>query len=57
MSQAVESTRASGEREEQRQQEHVRRKASVLSVPESLAREDPSTKYEMVHELGECLID
>lgn len=53
----MESTRASGEREEQRQQEHVRRKASVLSVPESLAREDPSTKYEMVHELGECLID
>ncbi|KAM0951365.1 putative protein kinase STE-STE20-Pl family [Dioscorea sansibarensis] len=36
-----------GEETRQRQ-----RKASVSSVPESVTREDPSTKYELLHELG-----
>ncbi|KAJ0980160.1 hypothetical protein J5N97_008415 [Dioscorea zingiberensis] len=31
---------------------HKQRKASVSSVPESVTREDPSTKYELLHELG-----
>ncbi|KAL6637875.1 hypothetical protein ACP70R_025447 [Stipagrostis hirtigluma subsp. patula] len=33
-------------------QEQLRRKPSVSSVPESITREDPSTKYELLHELG-----
>ncbi|ONK67394.1 uncharacterized protein A4U43_C06F19710 [Asparagus officinalis] len=45
MSEAVESMRASEQQQQQRQ-------ASVSSVPESLTREDPSTKYELLHELG-----
>ncbi|XP_010923631.1 serine/threonine-protein kinase 1 [Elaeis guineensis] len=39
--------------EEWRQQpQQARRKASVSSVPDSVAKEDPSTKYELLHELG-----
>lgn len=38
--------------EEWRQQQ-ARRKASVSSVPDSVAKEDPSTKYELLHGLGE----
>ncbi|PKA65878.1 Mitogen-activated protein kinase kinase kinase ANP1 [Apostasia shenzhenica] len=55
MSEAVESMRAASEWEEGRQHElrqQLRRKASVSSVPESVTREDPSTKYELLHELG-----
>ncbi|KAG8098223.1 hypothetical protein GUJ93_ZPchr0013g37016 [Zizania palustris] len=33
-------------------QQHSRRKASVSSMPECIARVDPSTKYELLHELG-----
>ncbi|TVU44971.1 hypothetical protein EJB05_04436 [Eragrostis curvula] len=33
-------------------QEQLRRRPSVSSVPESITREDPSTKYELLHELG-----
>ncbi|KAK1296737.1 Mitogen-activated protein kinase kinase kinase 2 [Acorus calamus] len=29
-----------------------RRKISVSSIPESITREDPTTKYELLHELG-----
>uniref|UniRef100_A0A0D9VZ52 non-specific serine/threonine protein kinase n=1 Tax=Leersia perrieri TaxID=77586 RepID=A0A0D9VZ52_9ORYZ len=38
--------------QQHQQQQHSRRKASVSSVPESVTREDPSTKYELLHELG-----
>ncbi|KAL5217356.1 hypothetical protein ABZP36_018040 [Zizania latifolia] len=38
--------------QQHQQQQYSRRKASVSSVPESIAREDPSTKYELLHELG-----
>ncbi|ONM09458.1 Protein kinase superfamily protein [Zea mays] len=37
---------------QQQQQQHSRRKPSVSSVPDSVTREDPSTKYELLHELG-----
>ncbi|XP_062212448.1 serine/threonine-protein kinase 1-like [Phragmites australis] len=37
---------------QQQQQQHSRRKPSVSSVPESVTKEDPSTKYELLHELG-----
>nr|CAB3498165.1 unnamed protein product [Digitaria exilis] len=37
---------------QQQQQQHSRRKPSVSSVPDSVAREDPSTRYELLHELG-----
>lgn len=42
----------SGALDEEGWQQHARRKASVSSVPESITREDPSTKYELLHELG-----
>ncbi|KQK13139.1 serine/threonine-protein kinase dst1 [Brachypodium distachyon] len=51
-------SRSVGQAEEDRQpsllmqQQQSRRKASVSSVPDSIAREDPSTKYELLHELG-----
>ncbi|KAF0915057.1 hypothetical protein E2562_033179 [Oryza meyeriana var. granulata] len=38
--------------QQHQQQQHSRRNASVSSVPESVTREDPSTKYEVLHELG-----
>ncbi|WOL07776.1 hypothetical protein Cni_G16524 [Canna indica] len=38
--------------EGKQQQQHQRRKASVSSVPDSVGREDPSSKYELLHELG-----
>ncbi|KAJ4959679.1 hypothetical protein NE237_019589 [Protea cynaroides] len=64
MSRAVESMQASGELgfgkqrkgslssqgEESRQQQL--RKMSVSSIPESITREDPSSKYELLNELG-----
>uniref|UniRef100_A0A1D1Y7W8 non-specific serine/threonine protein kinase n=1 Tax=Anthurium amnicola TaxID=1678845 RepID=A0A1D1Y7W8_9ARAE len=34
------------------QQQQQRKKMSVSSVPDSVAREDPSTKYDLLHELG-----
>ncbi|CAL4919132.1 unnamed protein product [Urochloa decumbens] len=37
---------------QQQQQQNSRRKPSVSSVPDSVTREDPSTKYELLHELG-----
>jgi hypothetical protein len=37
-------------------QEQIRRKPSVSSVPESITKEDPSTKYELLHELGAPLV-
>jgi hypothetical protein len=37
---------------QQQQQQHSRRKPSVSSAPDSVTREDPSTKYELLHELG-----
>ncbi|PUZ36976.1 hypothetical protein GQ55_9G081000 [Panicum hallii var. hallii] len=37
---------------QQQQQQNSRRKPSVSSVPDSITREDPSTKYELLHELG-----
>ncbi|KAJ6835344.1 serine/threonine-protein kinase PAK 3 [Iris pallida] len=52
MSEAVESMRSGGGREERKQQQQARRKASVSSVPESITKEDPTTKYELLHELG-----
>lgn len=55
MSEAVESMKASMDEGRQRQ-EQIRRRASVSSVPESITREDPSTKYELLHELGKCYI-
>nr|CAD1819429.1 unnamed protein product [Ananas comosus var. bracteatus] len=51
MSGAFEGLRTA-ESEEGKHQQHPRRKASVSSVPESVAKEDPSTKYELLHELG-----
>lgn len=33
------------------------RKVSVSSIPESIAKEDPSTKYELLNELGQLLLD
>ncbi|KAB8093629.1 hypothetical protein EE612_020500, partial [Oryza sativa] len=38
--------------QQHQQQQNSRRKPSVSSVPESVTREDPSTKYELLHELG-----
>ncbi|KAK1643974.1 hypothetical protein QYE76_061779 [Lolium multiflorum] len=52
------STPSAGQAEEDRQpsllmqQQQARRQASMSSVPDSVAREDPSTKYELLHELG-----
>jgi len=40
---------------QQQQQQNSRRKPSVSSVPDSITREDPSTKYELLHELGTAL--
>lgn len=37
---------------EEAKQQHQRRKASVSSVPDSVAKDDPSSKYELLHELG-----
>ncbi|XP_042409487.1 serine/threonine-protein kinase ATG1-like isoform X1 [Zingiber officinale] len=37
---------------EESKQQHQRRKASVSSVPDSVAKDDPSSKYELLHELG-----
>ncbi|EMS50568.1 ABC transporter B family member 25 [Triticum urartu] len=51
-------TPSSGQAEEDRQpsllmqQQQSRRKASMSSLPDSVTREDPSTKYELLHELG-----
>lgn len=39
-------------KQQHQQQQSQRRKASVSSVPDSVAREDPSSKYELLHELG-----
>ncbi|XP_072951482.1 serine/threonine-protein kinase 1 [Typha angustifolia] len=57
MSGAVEGLRTGeaggfGHSEEGKHQPHPRRKASVSSLSENVAREDPSTKYELLHELG-----
>ncbi|KAM3278169.1 hypothetical protein ACQJBY_045812 [Aegilops geniculata] len=51
-------TPSPGQAEEDRQpsllmqQQQSRRKASMSSLPDSVTREDPSTKYELLHELG-----
>ncbi|OEL15005.1 Serine/threonine-protein kinase dst1 [Dichanthelium oligosanthes] len=37
---------------QQQQQQNSRRRPSVSSMPDSITREDPSTKYELLHELG-----
>lgn len=37
---------------EQQMQQHPRRKMSVSSVPDTVTREDPTTKYELLSELG-----
>lgn len=42
--------------QQHQQQQNSRRKPSVSSVPESVTREDPSTKYELLHELGAPLV-
>ncbi|RWW39775.1 hypothetical protein BHE74_00054859 [Ensete ventricosum] len=39
------------QQQQQQQQQPQRRKASVSSVPDNVAREDPSSKYELLHEL------
>jgi hypothetical protein len=55
-------TPPAGQAEEDRQpsllmqQQQSRRQASMSSVPDSVAREDPSTKYELLHELGAPLV-
>ena len=55
-------TPSAGQAEEDRQpsllmqQQQSRRQASMSSVPDSIAREDPSTKYELLHELGAPLV-
>ncbi|MQM12329.1 hypothetical protein Taro_045247 [Colocasia esculenta] len=49
ISRAVEIMRQGEESQLQQQQ---RRRMSVSSVPDSITREDPSTKYELLHELG-----
>ncbi|XP_020583817.1 serine/threonine-protein kinase dst1 [Phalaenopsis equestris] len=55
MSEAGESMKAASEGDEGRLHEpgqHLKRRASVSSVPDSVNREDPTTKYELLHELG-----
>ncbi|KMZ60997.1 hypothetical protein ZOSMA_55G00490 [Zostera marina] len=37
---------------EQQMQQHPRRKMSVSSIPDTVTREDPTTKYELLSELG-----
>lgn len=49
LSRAVEIMRQG---EESQLQQHQRKRMSVSSVPDSVTREDPSTKYELLHELG-----
>ncbi|KAI0501121.1 hypothetical protein KFK09_016064 [Dendrobium nobile] len=55
MSEAVESMKAASEWDAGKQHErrqHLNRRASFSSVPDSVNREDPTTKYELLHELG-----
>lgn len=50
MTEAVKSMRGALDVEEPRQ--HQKRRTSVSSVPDCVNREDPTTKYELLHELG-----
>ncbi|KAK8963766.1 Mitogen-activated protein kinase kinase kinase 2 [Platanthera guangdongensis] len=55
MTEAVKNMRAASDGEDGRQQEprqHLRRRTSVSSIPDCVNREDPTTKYELLHELG-----
>ncbi|KAL1828862.1 hypothetical protein DCAR_0208124 [Daucus carota subsp. sativus] len=53
MSRAVASMQASNLQEEERKlRKQASSKVSTSSIPDSVTREDPSTKYELLHELG-----
>ena len=52
LNQAVEIMKQ-GESQRQRQTQRQGNKMSVSSVPESITKEDPATKYELLRELGE----
>lgn len=47
---------SSQQEEEGGQSRHQTSKMSSSSIPDSLTREDPSTKYDLLHELGKFLI-
>ncbi|XP_074328495.1 serine/threonine-protein kinase 1 isoform X1 [Apium graveolens] len=53
MSKAVASMQAANLQEEERKlRKQTSSKVSTSSIPDSVTREDPSTKYELLHELG-----
>lgn len=57
MSKAVASMQAANLQEEERKlRKQTSSKVSTSSIPDSVTREDPSTKYELLHELGNCCL-
>lgn len=57
MSKAVASMQAANLQEEERKlRKQTSSKVSTSSIPDSVTREDPSTKYELLHELGNCYV-
>lgn len=58
MSKAVASMQAANLQEEERKlRKQTSSKVSTSSIPDSVTREDPSTKYELLHELGNCYVN